>query len=72
MTLGWLRAWDSTTGELLLMAEERAEVAEAGLEETRELLNEQIAETDAARKRAALLTEKLRALGVNPDELGAS
>jgi hypothetical protein len=53
-------------------AEERAAAGEAGLEETRELLNEQIAETEAERKRAALMAEKLRALGVNPDELTGS
>jgi Uma2 family endonuclease len=90
MTLGWLRAWDSATGELLPTAseraaaeKERATAAEAGLEETRELLTEQIAETEVERKRAdaerkqaeverkqkALFAEKLRSLGINPDEL---
>ena len=79
MTLAWLRPWDSSTGELLPTAEERAAraderaaTAEAGLEETRELLDEQIAETEIERKRAALFAEKLRALGINPDELSAS
>jgi Uma2 family endonuclease len=86
LTLGWLRAWDSDTGELMPTADERtaaanerATAAEAGLEETRELLSDQIAETDAERKRAAeqrkraeLLAAKLRELGINPDELSAS
>jgi hypothetical protein len=86
LTLGWLRAWDSATGGLMPTADEqtaaandraaaandRAAAAEAGLEETRELLNEQIAETDLQRKRAALLAEKLREMGINPDELGVS
>jgi Uma2 family endonuclease len=86
LTLGWLRAWDSATGKLLPTADERtavanertaaanerATVAEAGLEETRELLKEQIAETDVERKRALLFAEKLRALGVNPDDLQPS
>jgi hypothetical protein len=65
----WLRAWDPSTGNMLPLIEERAEAAEAGLEETRSLLTEQINKTDAERKRADALAAKLRELGINPDEL---
>src|SRR5262249_11706455 len=48
----WLRAWEPTTGKMLVLIDERAEAAEAGLEETRSLLAEQINSTDRERKRA--------------------
>jgi Uma2 family endonuclease len=61
----WLRGWDPTTGKMLVLLDERAEAAEAGVEETRLLLTEQI-------KRADLLAAKLRELGINPEDLAAS
>jgi Uma2 family endonuclease len=60
MELPWLRVWDAATGKMILLSEERAEVAEAGLDETRRLLDE---ETERSRR----LAEKLRQLGVDPD-----
>jgi Uma2 family endonuclease len=82
----WLRAWDPATGKMLELVEERAEAAEAGLEETRELLTDQINKTrteseraDEANRRAneeskqkAVLAAKLRELGINPDDLTGS
>jgi Uma2 family endonuclease len=51
--LDWLRAWDSATGMMLLEADERADEAAKQL--------------DAERKRAALLAQRLRDLGIDPD-----
>ena len=51
MTTAWLRAWDPATGEMLPLAEERAEVAEMGLEETRSIVVEQATELEARGKR---------------------
>jgi Uma2 family endonuclease len=48
----WLRGWEPSTARLLPLVEERAEAAEAGLEETQTLLTEQINKTDTERKRA--------------------
>lgn len=74
VTAPWLRAWDSSTGKLLTIPEERTDDLEAGLEGTRELLDEQVAETgkerkraDEAVKRAEQLAAKLRALGIDPE-----
>ena len=47
----WLRAWDARTGKMLPVPEEGMEDLEAGLEGTRELLDEQVAETEKERKR---------------------
>ena len=63
----WLRAWDAGTGKMLPIAEENIEDLEAGLEGIRELLDEQVAETEKERKRAERLAAKLRALGINPE-----
>lgn len=82
----WLRAWTPDTNDLLPLLDERVEAAEAGLEETRLLLAEQVAATETERKLAdektkladektklaALLAAKLRELGVDPDALSAS
>ncbi len=72
VTAPWLRAWDAGTGKLLTIAEEGIEELEAGLEGTRELLDEQVAETekerkraDEATKRADQLAAKLLALGID-------
>jgi hypothetical protein len=39
----WLRVWDSTTGKMLLLSAERADTAEAILDKTRQLLQEETA-----------------------------
>ena len=67
VTAPWLRAWDAGTGKMLTIAEENLEDMEAGLEGTRELLDEQVAETGKERKRADQLAAKLRALGIDPE-----
>jgi Uma2 family endonuclease len=51
LTLSWLRVWDPATGEMLPLAEERAEVAEMGLEETRSIVVEYVAELEVRGKR---------------------
>jgi Uma2 family endonuclease len=75
----WLRAWEPATGRMLPLLREQADAAEAGLEETRLLLTEQVNKTDSERKRAdeqsrraELLAARLRELGINPDEVPAS
>lgn len=86
LTGAWLRAWEPGTDKMLPLLQERAETAEAGLEETRSLLAEQVNETEKERKRAeeqrkraeeqrnhaALLAAKLREMGINPDEITPS
>jgi Uma2 family endonuclease len=75
----WLRAWEEGSDRMLPLLEERVEAAEAGLEETRLLLVEQVAATENERKLAEeksqladRLAARLRELGVNPEELTAS
>jgi Uma2 family endonuclease len=55
----WLRVWDAETGEMILLSEERAEAAEAIIDETRQLLTEETERAEAERKRAE--DEKRRA-----------
>ncbi len=51
ITLSWLRVWDPNTGKLLPLAEERAEIAEMALEETRSIVVEHATELEARGKR---------------------
>ena len=69
-----LRVWDAQTGELMptteereLTARRRADSAEALLEEAREDLQQECERAEKERKRAELLAEKLRSLGIDPD-----
>lgn len=71
ITNWWLRVWDAETGEMVLLSEERAELAEELIDETRALLTEEAERAEAERKRADAaetslqeLTAKLRALGI--------
>jgi Uma2 family endonuclease len=57
----WLRAWDSATGTLLPLAEERAEIAEGVLDDTRQLLTEETERAEAERKRAEVEAERAQA-----------
>ncbi|MCU0551095.1 MAG: hypothetical protein MUC48_17240 [Leptolyngbya sp. Prado105] len=57
----WVRWW-TLEGELLLTGSERAELAEQRLESTEQRL-------ESAEQRAIRLAEKLRELGIDPDEL---
>ena len=51
LTSPWLRVWDPNTGKMLPLAEERAESAEMGLEETLSIVVEQATELEARGKR---------------------
>jgi len=70
MTGAWLRAWDPATGKMLPLLDDRAEAAEAGLEETRSLLTEQVHKTDAERKRADEQSKRADEQGKRADEQG--
>lgn len=72
--LPWLRVWNAASGEMLLPGEERANIAEDLLVDTRQMLNEETERAEAERKRADTgeerarkLAEKLRALGNDPE-----
>lgn len=55
----WLRVWDADTGKLIPLSEERAETAEALIDETRQMLSEETERAETERKRAE--DEKRRA-----------
>jgi hypothetical protein len=68
------RNFDARTGELLPLAEERAETAEGLLDDARRRLNDETERAENERKRAdkaegqrQRLAEKLRALGIDPE-----
>jgi hypothetical protein len=81
MHLPWLRVWDSATGQMMPLSEERAEAekqraeaAEELLDDTRLRLDDETERAESERKRAdtaeelaAKLAAKLRALGIDPD-----
>lgn len=48
----WLRVWDGDTGKLMPLSEERAETAEALIDESRERLEEETERAESERKRA--------------------
>ena len=70
VTAPWLRAWDAGTGKMLTIAEEGIEDLEAGLEGTRELLDEQVAETEKERKRADKATKRANQQAVEKEKEG--
>jgi Uma2 family endonuclease len=57
--LPWLRVWDVDTGEMIVIAEQRLEVAEVALDETRRLLDDEVER--AARERKAAEEQAQRA-----------
>jgi Uma2 family endonuclease len=67
MELPWLRVWDSATGKMIHLSEERAEAAEALIDDARKMRDEETERAEDARKRADRLAAKLRELGVDPD-----
>jgi len=67
ITAPWVRVWDAATGKMLPSEEERAETAEALLDDARRRLEEECERAENERRRAAQLAERLRALGVDPD-----
>jgi Uma2 family endonuclease len=68
MELPWLRWWDSE-GNLLLTGEERAEVERQRAENERQRAENERQRAENERQRAERLAEKLREMGINPDEL---
>jgi Uma2 family endonuclease len=73
MDLHWLRVWDSASGEMLMLGEERADVAEELLDDARERLDEETERAENERKRAQAAEERaqksaeqLRAAGIDP------
>jgi Uma2 family endonuclease len=67
ITAPWVRVWDAATGKMMPSEEERAETAEALLDDARRRLEEECERAENERRRAAQLAERLRALGVDPD-----
>lgn len=61
MELPWLRWWDSQ-GNLLLTGDERSQLLASQLEQERQ-------QKEAAQRRAEQLAERLRQMGINPDEV---
>lgn len=61
MELPWLRWWDSE-GNLLLTGDERSQLLASQLEQERQ-------QKEAAQQRAEQLAERLRQMGINPDEV---
>ena len=61
MELPWLRWWDSE-GNLLLTGDERSQLLASQLEQERQ-------QKEAAQRRAEQLAERLRQMGINPDEV---
>jgi Uma2 family endonuclease len=74
VTLPWLRWWDAE-GNLLLTGEARADQERERAEQEREradtaetLLQEERQQRELAQQRAEILAQKLREMGINPDE----
>ena len=64
----WLRWWDAN-GDLLLTGDERAVRAEAIANRERQEKLHEIQRADRAEQKAQRLAEKLKALGIDPDEI---
>ncbi|MCC3414556.1 MAG: Uma2 family endonuclease [Microcoleus sp. PH2017_29_MFU_D_A] len=68
MNLPWLRWWDSE-GNLLLIGEERAQQESLRAQQESLRAQQESLRADEERLRADRLAEKLRQMGINPDEL---
>jgi Uma2 family endonuclease len=68
MELPWLRWWDSQ-GNLLLTGEERSQLLASELEQERQRAEQERQQKEAAQRRAEQLAERLRQMGINPDEV---
>ena len=68
MNLPWLRWWDSE-GNLLLIGEERAQQESLRAERERLRAGEEHLRAEEEKQRADRLAEKLREMGINPDEV---
>src|SRR5262249_21342372 len=83
MDVPWLRAWDTATGQMLAAADERAEAerqraeaAEALIDDAKRMRDEETERAEKERKRAEAaeeairkLAEKLRQNGIEPEAL---
>jgi Uma2 family endonuclease len=70
MTVPWLRAWDAHTGDMLPLAEERAEAAEHLLVDARQDLADETERAETERKRADEAERKAERLAARLGELG--
>ncbi len=68
MELPWLRWWDAQ-GNLLLTGEERAEQEQQQKEMAQQQAEQERQRAEQERQRAERLAERLRQMGINPDEL---
>ncbi len=64
----WLR-WCYQDGSVLLTGDERASLAEENAEQSKQRANNAEQRADNAEQRAQILAERLRSMGINPDEL---
>jgi Uma2 family endonuclease len=64
----WLRWYDTSTNEVLPTGAEMAKVERKSANEERERANEINALLEIEREKAAQMAEKLRALGINPED----
>jgi len=83
MNLPWLRVWDTSSGEMVpteseqhLREQQRADTAEDLLDDARRRLDEETERAETERKRAddqksraERLAERLRAMGIEPDQI---
>jgi Uma2 family endonuclease len=74
LTMPWVRPWDSATGQMLPLSAERIEATEQALAETKKQLNTAELAIDETREllaeemeRSKRLADKFRALGIDPD-----
>ena len=68
MELPWLRWWDSE-GNLLLTGDERSQLLASQLEQEQQRTEQERQQKEAAQQRAERLAERLRQMGIDPDEV---
>ena len=68
VTLPWLRWWDNQ-GNLLLTGDERSQLLTSQLEQEQQRAEQERQRAEQERQRAERLAERLRQMGINPDEM---
>ncbi|NEQ64672.1 MAG: Uma2 family endonuclease [Symploca sp. SIO2D2] len=68
VTLPWLRWWDNQ-GNLLLTGDERSQLLTSQLEQERQRTEQEQQRAEQERQRAERLAERLRQMGIDPNEL---
>jgi hypothetical protein len=63
----WLRWWD-LDGNLLLVGQEEAQLQKLRAEQQQQRAEQQQQRAEQAERKAAQLAERLRAMGINPDD----